>query len=851
MTSKFSLTSTLAILVGFIAASRAPADPLSPYKHGKFQGRIAYSADGNNRDRDDLFASAITIAMFKAFGVTEKVVHFDYNSILGEDNPEYLKIHEESVRGAAKRFGLRESVIFNDSSGLEASIKNIRDAVNASSADDPLYFVIAGPMEVPWRGINAADPARRKHVYCVSHSAWNDLFFWDASNRELTHHRQDLINLGINWVQILNQQGLGTCPEPKNGPCPQEKWALWNWMRDSRDPNVAWLYERLEAMGRPDCSDSGMIYFLLSGNEKATVQDLNHLLHGRVPAPLAQRPSIRLEAENFQQENFTTPKQRLGSGVSQRTAAQLAPGKNEGSIRTIFKQPYATSGQYDIDIRHFDAKSGNCELTLLVGGKEQGQPRITNSQAGAWQTWTVSNVKVNTGDEIVVKVKAEGQQTGALDYVQLNLRTSETAAAATSQAPAAATQLDVPAALPGQIIVAGKMPGYLKYNGGGPVFLCGPDNPEDFFFLGTLNKDGTCSGGKQDQLIETMAKAGVSVCHCLMFRMRRCNIKDEGDDQHCPFIDFDPARPLNEKVLAQWEGWLKKMEERGINVHLEFYNDATDVERMGWQLDANGNLHPDEARFFTGIVNRFKGLKNIIWGLEESVNKLPRARTAHFKKLSALIAEVDNHHHPIVQSFVTPDTSERDFGADNITSDEYISDPNIHITTWLHVLPHGEDYEAQHQEYLKYSRINRDRLIVMKSETERFPRTRLQSRRYMWSCAMTGMHTPESGHDVVRRAALLPDDGVLRKFMEQTDFYAMRPQDDLAVGATKWVLANPGKSYIAYTYDCSGPMGLRGMTAGIYDFTWLDTVAGRSQSQAGVAVAAGDVTWNKPETLGT
>jgi hypothetical protein len=82
-----------------------------------------------------------------------------------------------------------------------------------------------------------------------------------------------------------------------------------------------------------------------------------------------------------------------------------------------------------------------------------------------------------------------------------------------------------------------------------------------------------------------MAEAGVSACHMLMSRMRRCNIKDEGDDRHCPFVDFDPAKPLNEKVFDQGEGWLKLMEWHGIVVHLEFYNDATDVERMGWMPD--------------------------------------------------------------------------------------------------------------------------------------------------------------------------------------------------------------------------------------------------------------------------
>jgi hypothetical protein len=248
--------------------------------------------------------------------------------------------------------------------------------------------------------------------------------------------------------------------------------------------------------------------------------------------------------------------------------------------------------------------------------------------------------------------------------------------------------------------------------------------------------------------------------------------------------------------------------------------------------------------------HRFKHLKNVLWGIEESVNKLPRARTPHFLKLSALIAQADSHHHPIVHSFVSPDTSERDLGADKVMSDEYINDPHTGITTWLHVLPHGNDYEAQHREYLKYARLHHDRFILMKNETEKFPRTQPQSRRYMWACAMTGMHTLEAGHDVLRRPQLLADDGRIRRFMEQTDFHAMQPRDDLAAGSTKWVLANPGKSSIAYTYDYSGPMGVRDLATGAYDLTWFDTISGRSQTESGVIVPAGESTWSKPVAFG-
>ncbi len=464
---------------------------------------------------------------------------------------------------------------------------------------------------------------------------------------------------------------------------------------------------------------------------------------------------------------------------------------------------------------------------------------------------TVQGVAIRRGDEIRVEVQGDDKEPGRLDYVELTEAGGVPPASVPASPSSTATiPLDDPEALPGQVIVAGHRPGYLKYNGGGPVFLCGPDNPEEFLFLGTLNEDGPRSGGRQEQLIETMAKAGVSAFHCQMFRMRRCNIKDEGDDQHCPFVDFDPAKPLNERVLDQWERWLKQMESHGIIVDLEFYNDATDLEMMGWKLDGAGNLHPDEARFFTGIVNRFKHLKNVLWGIEESVNKLSRARTPHFMKLSALIAQVDNHHHPIVHSFVTPDTSEHDLGADKVMSDEYISDPHTDITTWLHALPHGNDYEAQHKEYLKYARRHNDRFILMKNETEKFPRTQPQSRRYMWACAMTGMHTLEAGHDALRRPQLLADDGRIRRFMEQTDFYSMDSRDDLAAGSTKWVLANPGKSCIAYTYDYSGPMGVKDVTAGSYDLTWLDTVNGRARTETNVTVAAGDCIWSKPAAFG-
>jgi hypothetical protein len=512
----------------------------------------------------------------------------------------------------------------------------------------------------------------------------------------------------------------------------------------------------------------------------------NNILPDTNPAwEIDPRTCVRLEAEDFVTFDHFELENRRDRGGSHRLNAKLAGG-GRGAISTPFDQPYTAAGLYDIAVRYFDEPAGRSRFRLLVNGAAQGEPWQTAAGDARWDTHTVPGVKVQLGDAISVEVSGEGAESGRLDYVQLNLKGGASRFRVTAP-------LDDPAALPGQIIVAGAKPGYLKYNGGGPALLSGPDNPEDFLFQ---------SGG-QEEMIEKMARTGVSAFHCIMFRMRVCNIKDEGDDTHNPFVDHDPAKPLDKAVLTRWDRWLGLLEEAGVVVDFEFYNDATDVERMGWTVDAAGNLHPLEERFITGIVNRFQHRKNIIWSIEESCNKLPASRTAHFRKIGEVIARTDKRHHPIVQSFVVPEDPDRDLPAGGALADAYIGDPSIRIVTWLHLVPHGDDLEMQHQDHLRYYRLTVPHFIPMKNET--FYRPYLQreplSRRYMWSAAMAGIHTLEAQHYANKpHDARLREDGLLASFMERTDFYKMKPQDDLATGSTRWVLANPGESYIAYTY---------------------------------------------------
>ena len=100
-------------------------------------------------------------------------------------------------------------------------------------------------------------------------------------------------------------------------------------------------------------------------------------------------------------------------------------------------------------------------------------------------------------------------------------------------------------------------------------------------------------------------------------------------------------------------------------------------------------------------------------------------------------------------------------------------------------------------------------------------------------------------------AAMLSDCGRTVEFFEGTDFTTMAPHDELAHAGTRWVLADPGRSYIAYTDKPSDMFGLKDLPAGRYDLTWLDCVTGRTVAQKAVNVAAGDHGWRKPQQFGS
>ena len=294
------------------------------------------------------------------------MVHFDYNCILPLTNPDWERTHAESVLGAVERYRFEKSRFFDCRQKLDLAVADIARAINAASADNPLYFIIAGPMEVPYLGIQKSDPAKRQFVYCISHSRWNDGF---ASRYKFTFTKRSVIEQEVHWIQIPDQNRLLSYGRYGTPSSPGD-FKPYFWMRDSRDAKVRWLWERMLVSTRPDPSDAGMTWFLVSGDEECDPQKLKELLEShQPPAPVVARKQVRLEGENFRYLEGFVLEDRKDKNASHQLNVRLGEGAAHGRIRTRFDEPFTrASGHYDVLVRYLDENGLSCRYSFFVDG---------------------------------------------------------------------------------------------------------------------------------------------------------------------------------------------------------------------------------------------------------------------------------------------------------------------------------------------------------------------------------------------------------------------------------------------------------------------------------------------------
>lgn len=233
-------------------------------------GRIAMSHDGNNYDKDDYVAAAMNLALLEGTGLKSKLVHFDYACHIGKNLPEQYSEMKKSIKGAIEQFNIDSTKIFDAQTKLDEAIANFKVEAEKSSEKNPLWFCIGGPMELPWRCINAVNPEKRKYIYCISHSSpFNETHTFKP---EMAHTWSDIEALGVKTIKIINQNKTEWNTKKENVV----------WMRNSSNPKLQWLYNR-NAKKTYDSSDSGMLWWVITGannggDEEAGWQDYKHVL---------------------------------------------------------------------------------------------------------------------------------------------------------------------------------------------------------------------------------------------------------------------------------------------------------------------------------------------------------------------------------------------------------------------------------------------------------------------------------------------------------------------------------------------------------------------------------------------
>src|SRR5687767_6300652 len=116
------------LAVSVSLSTAIPAQGGGPYPGSRFQGRIAYSCDGNHNDPDDWASSAVALAIVAEAGLRDRFVHCDYNCTLPKTDPQWEKIHADSVLGAAERYGFEKSLFHDRRRDLDGAIDSIAKA---------------------------------------------------------------------------------------------------------------------------------------------------------------------------------------------------------------------------------------------------------------------------------------------------------------------------------------------------------------------------------------------------------------------------------------------------------------------------------------------------------------------------------------------------------------------------------------------------------------------------------------------------------------------------------------------------------------------------------------------------
>ena len=192
-----------------------------------------------------------------------KLVHYDHSSHLAQNDSDQYGDMIASTTGHLSEFGFDQNVVFDDQTQLSAAVANIAKVIDASTASDPLTFIVAGPFEVTYQGVAAASADKLQYVTLLSHSTWNE----DHEHVPAEHTKDELLAdfPAVKFIKISDQNANAFKSSP----------SAWDWM-NAAGADLTWVRGRMvqAEYAEGDNSDAGMAFYLVTGNEKATMNDI-------------------------------------------------------------------------------------------------------------------------------------------------------------------------------------------------------------------------------------------------------------------------------------------------------------------------------------------------------------------------------------------------------------------------------------------------------------------------------------------------------------------------------------------------------------------------------------------------
>ncbi|MDZ8119123.1 RICIN domain-containing protein [Pontiella agarivorans] len=259
-------------------------------------GRIAISSDGNQHDKDDWGATAATLMILASQNAQNKLAVYTHSDHIWGSSGSGEAAMALSADETASKFGFDAAKIVSAAQNPTGAYNKMRDAILASSADDPLTIIGAGPMHVIGKGLNKArqtDASRLQYVRVISHSKWNNEHSdkpkdWEEHTGWTWDEMIDAFSgYGVIFDKIEDQNaadsktvGFATHLADDGSPY----WEAWHFLRDysahsaAINEGIQFVYSRIVASDKADISDCGMAYYLFTGDQQGGPAGLKAML---------------------------------------------------------------------------------------------------------------------------------------------------------------------------------------------------------------------------------------------------------------------------------------------------------------------------------------------------------------------------------------------------------------------------------------------------------------------------------------------------------------------------------------------------------------------------------------------